>query len=180
MRRAPTLGTLVLPAAFILVGCASGDADDSPPSESVTPAPSVSAQPTVDPNPPVATAGGDDGEGLPALEVGEGDAVVYLVTAPNDNDAALHPLTFYVDEAGCLRANVDDRGEAMFVALGPEYRANSTGIVDPGGQLVVGYGEATNAVQRGVGAVPGNFSDLCGAATPAEVFGAVDIGTGVG
>lgn len=176
MRR-QTGSALALAAAIIaLAGCASSTplASDSPDVTSDAPTataatPTISAE-TVEPSTEATAA-----PSLGAMTLEQADGVTFLRHTGGDTDAIPHRTVFFVDDSGCLRADVESRGDGMFVALGPLYDVVDGAIVDADGATVAPFATAVTAEQESIGSVPETYASECGITGDDEVFGAAPV-----
>jgi hypothetical protein len=150
---------LVLSGLLAVAGCSSEPTPMSPSqstsaaSSPVTPAP---PEGTVHPARPVSVA--------------TADGITYLTHAGADSDAREHLVTFYVDDAGCLRVQTDDPRRAEVPVLNERYAVTSTGI-SLNGEMVAEFGEPTSSTLTGRGDVPAAFFERCGQFADESILG---------
>ncbi|QUW18644.1 hypothetical protein [Agrococcus sp. Marseille-Q4369] len=169
-------GLVALLLIFALTGCTvSSDPSSTPETPESTQPPAersapASTPPTVDPHPSEGAAPDDDPAPTAAqLSWQHSAGVTYLVADQGDSDAIAHEVIFRIDEGGCLRADVADRGEGLFVALHPGYVVSAKGIESDEG-AVAQFGEPVSAQQMAAGAVPAEYEERCGPTQPTSIF----------
>lgn len=143
--------------ALLLSGCAASpqpaatpEASTNGASQSSMPSPTSSGPPSETPL-----------DGARPVTVATSVGITYLTHAGGDSDAIGHPVTFAVDDAGCLRVSTPDFPEAEVPVLNERYSVESDGIYQAG-VLVARFGETAIATGTGREDVPDEYYERCG------------------